>query len=176
MPSCQGSRQVSDATLRELLYGKGAHVDVLACVEDLTAVLVGTQITGYPHTIWQIVGHMNYWMDNELNRIEGHPKPYPEHAIESWPASTGPASQEEWQGAVEDFRRLLGQLAALSDAGPEMLNREVRGTHPVHDARTVTVHTILWQMVAHNSYHAGQIALLRRSLGAGPLRNGSDTW
>jgi hypothetical protein len=31
-------------------------------------------------------------------------------------------------------------------------------------------------MVAHNSYHAGQIATIRRALNAWPPKAGGDTW
>jgi uncharacterized damage-inducible protein DinB len=31
-------------------------------------------------------------------------------------------------------------------------------------------------MVAHTSYHTGQIAMIRRTLGAWPPRGGGDTW
>jgi len=39
-----------------------------------------------------------------------------------------------------------------------------------------TLEAVLWQIVAHNSYHVGQIALIRRTLGAWPPRGGGDTW
>jgi hypothetical protein len=53
---------MGDTTLRELIYGKGAHVDPVACVEDIPAELAARTVAGYPHSIWQIVEHMNYWM------------------------------------------------------------------------------------------------------------------
>ncbi|MFZ3265634.1 MAG: hypothetical protein WA172_16630 [Terriglobales bacterium] len=62
---------MSDQTLRELMCGQGAHVDPVACVEDLSAELAARRVQGYPHSIWQIVLHMNYWMDYELRKIAG---------------------------------------------------------------------------------------------------------
>jgi hypothetical protein len=50
--------RMGDATLRELVYGKGAHVDPVACVEDISAELAARIGAGYPHSIWQIVEHM----------------------------------------------------------------------------------------------------------------------
>jgi uncharacterized damage-inducible protein DinB len=32
------------------------------------------------------------------------------------------------------------------------------------------------EIIAHNSYHTGQIALLRRQAGAWPPERGGDTW
>ena len=39
-----------------------------------------------------------------------------------------------------------------------------------------TLEAVIWQMVAHNSYHTGQIALIRRSLGAWPPPTGGEAW
>jgi len=55
--------RMGDTTLRELVYGKGAHVDPIACVDDISAELAARTVRDYPHSIWGIVEHMNYWMD-----------------------------------------------------------------------------------------------------------------
>jgi uncharacterized damage-inducible protein DinB len=34
----------------------------------------------------------------------------------------------------------------------------------------------LWQIMVHNSYHVGQIAVLMRAFGLWPPRAGTDTW
>ena len=62
---------MGDTTMRELVYGKGAHVDPMACVEDITSATATRTVAGYPHSIWQIVEHMNYWMDYEFRQIAG---------------------------------------------------------------------------------------------------------
>ena len=167
---------MSDATLRELLRGKRAHTDPIACVEDIPARLAGVKVEGYPHSISQIVEHMSYWMDYEIHRIAGEPVEYPEHAIESWPSKSGADSEAEWQHTVARFKRLLEKLGELSDSGPEILNREVRGNDPRQESEASSVQTVLWQTAVHNSYHIGQVALLRRCFGVWPPRRGGDTW
>ena len=162
--------------LRELFRGKGAHVDPVACVEDVPADMAGRKIDGYPHSIWQIVGHLNYWMDYELRRIEGELPAYPGHAIESWPESARPKSDDEWKNTVTRFASLLARFAVLSNSRQAVLDRQVEATHPAHSAQSSTVQAVLWQTVAHNSYHVGQIAMLRRCFGAWPPPSGSDTW
>src|SRR5258706_11089200 len=57
--------------LTELLQGKGAHADPIACVEDLTSELAARHVKGFPHSIGQLLFHMNYWMEYELRRIRG---------------------------------------------------------------------------------------------------------
>ncbi|MBZ5513220.1 MAG: DinB family protein [Acidobacteriia bacterium] len=167
---------MGDTTLRELVYGKGAHVDPVACVEDIPAELATRTVEGYPHSIWQIVEHMNFWMEYDLRKVAGENPPYPEKAIESWPAHPEPANEEQWQAATQRFSRLLTRLAALAESDSATLQRIVSDAGSPQSPRQSTVHAMLWQVAAHNSYHAGQIALLRRQLGAWPPRRGGDTW
>jgi uncharacterized damage-inducible protein DinB len=167
---------MADTTLRELVYGKRAHVDPVACVEDISAQLAAHTVEGYPHSIWQIVEHMSYWMEYDLRKVAGENPSYPEHAIESWPTHPEPASQDQWQAATQRFSQLLARLAALADSNAEALEGIVNYEGPPHTARQTTVHAMLWQISVHNSYHTGQIALLRRQLGAWPPRRGGDTW
>jgi hypothetical protein len=76
--------------LTELLHGRGAHVDPIACVDDLRAELAAQRVAGFPHSIGQLVFHMNYWMDYELRRIRGERPAYPEHNSESFPPCRRP--------------------------------------------------------------------------------------
>jgi uncharacterized damage-inducible protein DinB len=172
---------MGDSTLGELVYGKGAHVDPVACVEDVSAKLATRTVAGYPHSIWQIVEHMNYWMEYDLGKIAGENRPYPDKAIESWPAPPSPAADsraadELWQAAVDRFVDLLAQLARLAESDAATLERRVQNVGSPQSPRESTVHAMLWQIAMHNSYHAGQIALLRRQSGAWPPERGGDTW
>jgi uncharacterized damage-inducible protein DinB len=164
-----------ESTLIELLYGKGAHANPVACVEDLSAELAGRRAENLPHSIWQIVWHVNFWTDYELRRIRGEKPPYPVHAAESWPTAA-PPSEVEWKKEVARFAELIGILAVMAEGNSNELNREVPAMHPKQETRTSTVLAILWQTLAHNSYHVGQIALVRRALGAWPPSGGGDSW
>ncbi len=172
---------MGDTTLRELVYGKGAHVDPVACVEDISAELAARTVAGYPHSIWQIVEHMNYWMDYDLGKVAGENRPYPDRAIESWPehpnpAAESPVASEQWRATTRRFTDLLDRLARLAESDAAELERKVQNVGSPQSPRESTVHAMLWQIAAHNSYHAGQIALLRRQFGAWPPERGGDTW
>jgi len=161
--------------LTELLRGQGAHADPIACIEDLPADLATRQVAGFPHSIAQLVFHMNYWMDYDLRRVRNEKPPYPAHNSESFPAKAELASAEwkEWQ---ERFATLLNHAAEFADSNRAELDRQVEATHPSHQQRASTLEAVLWQLVARNSYHIGQIAMIRRMLGAWPPRGGGDTW
>jgi uncharacterized damage-inducible protein DinB len=167
---------MSERTLIELLYGKAAHANPIACVEDISAELAARTIDGFPHSIWQLVSHMNYWMDYELKRIRGEAPPYPEHAAGSWLPGSAPSSEAHWTEAVSSFRDLLGKLTELAQSDSGVLSREVKPAHPKQEQQSSSVSAVLWQTMAHNSYHVGQIAVIRRCLGVWPPRAGGDTW
>lgn len=167
---------MSDKILRELVYGKGAHVDPVACVEDISADLAARTDGGYPHSIWQIVLHMSYWMDYELRKIAGETPRYPDKAGESWPPHPESALDSQWPGARQHFVEQLARLAALAESDSAILDKIVEDVGPANSSRQSTVRATLYQITAHNSYHAGQIALLRRQAGAWPPERGGDTW
>ena len=167
---------MSSRALTELLRGKGAHADPIACVEDISAELAAWQVVGFPHSIGQLVFHMNYWMDYELRRIRGQRPAYPVHNTESFPATAAPTDAKEWDGLRRRFASLLADFAGLVNSSPEAMRRKIESGHEGDTKLAGTLDSVLWQMVAHNSYHVGQIAMIRRMLGAWPPQGGGDTW
>jgi uncharacterized damage-inducible protein DinB len=148
--------------IQALLRGKGAHADPVACVEDLTAAQAGRRIEGFTHTIWQLLFHLNYWIDFELKCVERPDTPFPTDPEASWPLKDGPADDVAWRHDVALFRTYLGQLATLAEAKASTLARIA------HAGTAFTVETVLILLIAHNSYHVGQIVQLRRAMGAWP--------
>jgi uncharacterized damage-inducible protein DinB len=167
---------MSQRALTELLRGKGAHVDSIACVEDISADLAARRIDGFPHSIGDLVFHMNYWMDYELRQIRGERPKYPEHNAESFPSGASPLTVKEWEQLRSRFASLLADFAVVAQSPREELEREIEVAH--EDVRNVahTLEAVLWQTLVHNSYHVGQIAMIRRVLGAWPPKAGGDTW
>jgi uncharacterized damage-inducible protein DinB len=167
---------MSQRALTELLHGTGAHADPVACVEDISAEVAARQAAGFPHSVGQLVFHMNYWMEYELRRIRGERPAYPEHNSESFPAASALLDEREWERLRARMADLLGEFAALAKSSAQELQREIKSTQAGDKTVAGTLGAVLWQMVAHNSYHTGQIALVRRALGAWPPRRGGDSW
>jgi uncharacterized damage-inducible protein DinB len=162
--------------LTELLHGKGAHADPIACVEDLSAELAARTVESFPHSIGQLVFHLNYWMDYELRRIRDERPVYPEHSSESFPPAPSPADAQDWTKLRTRFATLLSSFTALANSSPQEMQRRIESGHGGDTNVAGTLEAVLWQMVTHNSYHVGQIAMIRRLLGAWPPRGGGDTW
>jgi uncharacterized damage-inducible protein DinB len=162
--------------LIELLRGRGAHADSIQCFRGLDFEQAGRMAEGFPHTLWQLLSHLNYWMRYELARISGTNPEYPEHAAESWPTDRAPQTSSEWNTEVRAFEALLSKLARFAESGEETLRRVVPSTDKSHEGTDASLLGVLCQTVVHNSYHLGQVVLLRRAFGAWPPPGGGDTW
>jgi uncharacterized damage-inducible protein DinB len=167
---------MAQRALTELLRGRGAHVDPIACVEDISADVAARAVAGFAHSIGQLVFHINYWMEYELRRIRGERTAYPEHNLESFPAAPSPADAPEWDRLRTRMTELLGEFAALAKSSPQELLREIESVHAGDKNVAGTLEAVIMQMVAHTSYHVGQIAMVRQALGAWPPRRGGNTW
>ena len=167
---------MASRALTELLRGKGAHADPVACMEDLSAEVAARQVAGFPHSIGQLVSPMNYWMEYELRRVRGERPVYPEHNSESFPPAPSPVDTADWDRLKKHFVVLLGEFSELAESPRQELDRQIETVHEGDTKVAGTLEAVLWQMVAHNSYHVGQIALIRRALGAWPPRAGGDAW
>jgi uncharacterized damage-inducible protein DinB len=167
---------MSSRALTELLHGKGSHADPLACVEDLSAELASRHVEGFPHSVGQLLFHMNYWMDYELRRIRGERPAYPQHSPESFPSAPSPRDAQGWDRLRKRFAGLLADFTKLAESSPNEMQRQIETMHDGDTKLAGTLEAVLWQMVAHNSYHVGQIAVIRQTLGAWPPLGGGDSW
>ena len=159
-----------------MVFGKGAHANARACLDGLTWELAGKRPQGSPYSTYGLVWHMSFWMENELERIDGRTPTYPEHASLGWP-DDAPPNADEWSDAGARFRAALDRLARLAEAAPEVRSRTVPVTSQAgHANQGTTVEDVVWQTVVHTSHHLGQVVLLRRLLGAWPPPGGGDTW
>lgn len=149
--------------LIRLLDGTGAHAAALDCVDDLDEATAGAVPDGWPHSCHRILLHIVYWQDLFLARLEGRPAPLPAHAEDGWPAP----GRNRWTDTVGRFAR--GLEAAKSQAGGAL-------EEPIADWRGIRRGEGLAIVAQHNSYHLGQIVMLRRVLGAWPPPAGGDTW
>ena len=159
----------TSGTLREIvaqaLSGRGAHVLVRDVVDGLDWRLAGERPGGFEHTAFEILNHLVYWHEFSLAWIDGEKPVTPEHAADSWPGPPAPEGEEDWRRLVEAFHHGLERLESCA----RRLDLEA-------DRGPKTVLEILQLIASHNSYHAGQIAALRRALGSWPPPGGGATW
>jgi uncharacterized damage-inducible protein DinB len=76
---------------------------------------------------------------------------------------------------VARYRSGILALQALADLPPAEATRKVALTSST-TSQGDNARDIVWQTLVHNSYHLGQVAVLRQALGAWPPPSGRDTW
>jgi uncharacterized damage-inducible protein DinB len=104
------------------------------------------------HSIWELVNHINYWMNVGIRGLNGEKLSNPE-GIEDWP-SIG-VTEEEWRESVTELERTVNTLLKiLMDFPATKLEDNVPG-------KTFTYRTLLHGVLHHNLYHMGQIAVFR---------------
>ena len=149
----------------QALTGRGAHVLVLDALDGMPWESAGHKPGRAPHSVFEIVNHLAYWQDFSLAWLDGEPMATPEHAAESWPGEVSPRSESEWLERVAEFERGFSALEQL-----------IETLDPFEERGPKTVLEIIQLISSHNSYHIGQICLLRRMVNAWPPPAGGATW
>jgi hypothetical protein len=155
----------ANAIVRYSLTGGDAHVATRSVFDGLEWRVAGAPVEGSPHTLYELLNHMIFWQDGVLVWLKGGSPRIPEHALDSWPGPSAPGSRAEWMSAVRRYQAGLTQLERA--ARRAVSARKGKGKSPLE---------MLAAVGAHNSYHAGQAALLRRLLGKWPPPSGGFTW
>ena len=160
MPSATTDLALLRKQLVELLQGRGAHADFDSAVRGLPARLRGAKAPGQPFTPWRLLEHMRIaqWDILEFSRDAQHVSPdWPKGY---WPKGDAPPTAAAWDASIKAFQRDLTQMQALvRNPKTNLLARIPHGT-----GQTILREALL--VADHNSYHLGQLILVRRLLGA----------
>lgn len=113
------------------------------------------------NSIWAVVNHLWFWNEAPLRKLRGEafePADFGAPDWNGWPPVGDPADEAAWQAARE---RALASNAAFAAAvaalSPEQLAADLPGWGPAW--------AIVQGMLAHNSYHIGEIVTLRHAQG-----------
>jgi hypothetical protein len=155
----------ADADLRKhlaaLLEGGNAHITFADAVKDFPVERAGIRPNGSPHSAWELLEHLRIAQADIV--LFSHSKDYvePKFPDDYWPSSPAPKSNREWDASIHSVREDLEQFV-------EMLQDEKRSLFepfPWGDGQTLLREALL--IADHNSYHLGQLMLLRRMLESG---------
>ncbi len=154
--------------LRDALFGKKAHVSIEKALEGLLWRQAGTAIPNAPHTIWQQIKHLCYWQDRFISRIEGMKVLPAKSSEEGWCWAQTPVDESEYTREVGKLLTGISYIEETMLHNPACLITQ-KGDYP-------NGYAVIQAMGSHLSYHAGEIVLLRRMLGAWPPPSGGYTW
>ena len=149
------------ATLEVLLDDPGEHD--FASMRSLLGGLSGEQAvtvpTGLPYSIASLLAHMNNNVQYNLKLIENNDPLSFKNPYENWPA----VEADAWPDLVTEFLAGMDDLKRL--AREQELDRALFAANGGEPAWTVG-YKLAASVAKHNAYHFGQIALLRRLIGA----------
>ena len=155
-----------DSSLRQhllyLLGGGGAHLSFDDAIRGWPVKLRGVKPSGAPHTAWQLLEHLRLaqWDILEFSRNAKHISPsFPEGY---WPKTEAPPSKTAWDKSITGFRADLKAMQKLVKNPKTDLHARI----PHGDGQTILREALL--VADHNAYHLGQLAMLRKLLGAWP--------
>jgi len=155
-----------DVALREqltqLLRGGHAHATFDDAVRGFPLDRAGARPPGLPYSAWEILEHMRIAQNDILRFSQSAEYVSPQWPEGYWPTAPAPENESRWKGAIRAFRRDLGAFEKLVLDPAQNLHRKF----PWGTGQTLLRETLL--IADHNSYHLGQLVLVRRLLGAWP--------
>ncbi len=164
------SSEINRLVLEHALEGTYAHVKPSRAVEALTVELASKKAENFPHTIFQLICHMIYWQDIFLNDVFKVDYVKPEHASEGWETNESPADEKELNVTIAKF------LKGIEDAKQFVKNVDDNSRTVKIGDKNFDVYDVLHSLASHNSYHLGQIVMLRHLFGAWPPPSGGMAW
>jgi hypothetical protein len=148
--------------LVNLLSGKQAHANFEDVLEGFPVDVRGIAPPGASHSPWQVLEHMRIaqWDILEFSRDPKHVSP--EFPVGYWPDGPIPPDPDSWDRSLAAFKVDLQAMQKLvSDPSVDLFAEIPWGT-----GQTVLREALL--VADHNSYHLGEMVLLRRLLGVWP--------
>jgi hypothetical protein len=157
-PKAPGPENELREELVGLLEGGRAHATFEDAVEGFPLEMRGGSVPGVAHTPWQILEHLRLaqWDILEYCRNLSHESPkWPEGY---WPKEPAPPTKTAWNESVKRFLEDRTALTAwIRDASTDLF-----APVPNEDGPSLLHQVVI--IAQHNSYHLGQLLLLRRAL------------
>jgi DinB superfamily len=143
-----------------LLRGGGAHLSFDKAIAGLPAKLRGAKPAGLPYSPWRLLEHMRICQWDILDFCRNPHYKTLKFPDDYWPKEDAPLSATAWNASVKSFQNDLKEMEKLVDDPHADLFARI----PHGDGQTILREALL--VADHNSYHLGQLIVVRRMLGA----------
>ena len=136
---------------------------LLALLDDVDAESAAARPVEGGHTILELVLHMAAWTREVARRLRGATPAVPPEG--DWP--TPAPGARAWQEARDGLAAAQADvLAALASCPDERLTAIVGQTRDPSVGSGLTYAAMASGLAQHHAYHGGQVALLKRAVGA----------
>lgn len=148
---------IQDQMRRSFEGGAWHGPAVMQILKGVTARQAAAKPIPNAHSIWELVLHVTAWHRSVLARLQGGLGRV--SAARNFPAVTD-TGEAAWRRAIAELRHSHAELmAGVKNLPKSRLSATVRG-------KKYTFEFMLHGVIQHDLYHAGQMALLKKSLSA----------
>jgi hypothetical protein len=120
---------------------------------------IGLRPAGSPHSAWELLEHIRIAQEDILRFSQSADYQSPPWPKGYWPASPAPKNEAEWHDCIGAIRKDQEAFEAILQDPATDLFRKL----PWGEGQTLLREALL--IADHNSYHLGQLVLIRRLLG-----------
>jgi len=126
-------------------------------LRGVTAAEAAWTSSGISNSIWQIVNHLIFWNEDVIHRIKGTENP---HKAEDNDETFGnPGDSEDEIGWAQTVQRLYEVVNKLKTVIVDLDDEKL--TAP-YTPNSYSIERLLSNIMMHDTYHLGQIVLLRK--------------
>ena len=144
------------------LQGHNAHLSFEETVRDFPDSYYNEKISGVPYSCWDLLEHLRIAQWDILDFIVN-----PDYQSIKWPDGYWPEEEgdaEKWNRSVKRFLNDRKQLENM------VKNKTTDLYGPIPHAPDYTIFREIMLVIDHNSYHTGQLLVLRKALGIWPAQ------
>ena len=146
--------------LIHLIEKGNAHASLDNALQNMPYSILGKSPENLPYSIWQLAEHIRIaqWDILEFSKSAKHVSPkWPD---EYWPKEAKPSSEAMWKKSVDAIKADRQEFIDLiKNAGDDLYKPFEYG-----DGQSLLKEGLV--LADHNSYHTGEIIIIRRLLGA----------
>lgn len=155
-----GDDRILRDLLLEFLRGGSAHLDFKSAVKDFPPAHYGTKPDGAPYSAWQLLEHYRIALHDILDFCVNPKYTALEWPKDYWPETAAPPSAEAWKSSVRAIEADMAEVERLAGDPGSNLYAQI----PWGDGQTLLREILL--IGDHNSYHLGQLVMLKKLLTA----------
>lgn len=144
--------------LINLLDKESSHVSLEKALKDIPFNLLGKKPNSLPYSIWQLAEHIRISQFDILEFSRNPEYQSPEWPKGYWPSETMPKSEDEWKKCIQQIKKDRASFIELLKTNSDYLFEPFK----YGDGQTLLREALV--LADHNSYHTGEIIILRRLL------------
>lgn len=144
--------------LLNLMSGKNAHATFEKAVANFPAEYINTKVEGIDLSAWQLAEHMRLAQWDILDFIRNPDYKEREFPSGYWPKDES-ATSEMWSETINKFKSDFNEFVNIIN------NSETDFWDHIPHAEGYTIYREILLLANHNSYHTGQLIVIRKILG-----------